>query len=103
MVQVETEYGRVEGQRRGSHVVFRGIPFAKPPVGELRFRAPEPPAPWTGTLAALAFGPSAVQASAQVPTSLVPEPRSEDCLYLNVYTPAADGARRPVYFWIHGG
>lgn len=101
MTQVQTQLGRVEGERRAGHVAFRGIPFAKPPIGALRFRAPEPPEPWTGVRAARAFGPSSIQ-----PPSLVAGasgPLDEDCLYLNVYTPAADGARRPVFFWIHGG
>ncbi len=103
MTQVETQYGRLEGERRGGHLVFRGIPFAKPPVGSARFRAPEPPEAWAGVRSARAFGPSSMQAVAQTVTSTVPDPLSEDCLYLNVYTPAADDARRPVFFWIHGG
>ena len=103
MVQVQTQFGRVEGERRGAHVVFRGIPYANPPVGALRFRPPEPPEPWAGVRPALAFGPSSLQAGSQLMTNTVPEPRSEDCLYLNVYTPAIEDGRRPVFFWIHGG
>src|SRR5262245_61019274 len=102
MVRVQTQSGWLEGEQRGAHVVFRGIPYAEPPLGALRFRAPGPVEPWSGVRSALAFGPSSLQAASQLPTSAVPEPRSEDCLYLNVYTPAADGARRPVFFWIHG-
>jgi para-nitrobenzyl esterase len=103
MTLVQTQFGKVQGERRAAHHVFRGIPYAKPPVGALRFRAPEPPEPWTGVRSALTFGPSSLQARSGPATDSVPQPCSEDCLYLNVYTPATDAARRPVFFWIHGG
>jgi len=106
-VTVETGLGKLEGLEIDGVRVFRGIPFAKPPVGELRFRAPEPPEPWTGVRDATAFGGSAPQP----PVALVALPgmdvgaQSEDCLYLNVYAPAgaAPGTRKPVMVWIHGG
>jgi para-nitrobenzyl esterase len=103
MTRVETQSGWIEGERRDAHLAFRGIPFAKPPVGELRLRPPEPPEPWTGVRSARAFGASSLQARSALVTDSVPQPHGEDCLYLNVYTPAADSARRPVLFWIHGG
>jgi para-nitrobenzyl esterase len=103
MTQVLTQSGWVEGQSRDQHVVFRGIPFAKPPVGRLRFRAPEPAEPWPGVHRAHGFGPSAIQRAPTAVMNSVPEPRSEDCLYLNIYTPGADWKRRPVLFWVHGG
>jgi para-nitrobenzyl esterase len=102
-VQVQTRDGRIEGEQLSGHVAFRGIPFAKPPLGPLRFRAPEPPTPWSGVRASRDFGPSAPQGSSAVRGMSAEGPLSEDCLYLNVYTKAPSSRRRPVLFWIHGG
>jgi para-nitrobenzyl esterase len=101
---VDTRYGRVEGGRDDGVQVFRGLPFARPPVGERRFGAPEPPESWGGVRAAHEFAPSAPQRPMALPLpGLDVGAQDEDCLYLNVYTPAADGGRRPVLVWIHGG
>jgi para-nitrobenzyl esterase len=101
---VETRHGRVEGREEGGIHVFRGIPYARPPVGALRFRAPEPPEPWAGVRDCGAFGPSAPQNPMLLPLPGMGVGRcAEDCLYLNVWTPGLDGARRPVLVWIHGG
>lgn len=100
---VETQTGKLEGVRRGAHVAFLGIPYARPPVGELRFRAPEPPLPWSGVRPAQAFGASAPQGAMFAPGVLAEGPQSEDCLFLNVFTPALDAQKRAVMVWIHGG
>jgi para-nitrobenzyl esterase len=104
-VLVETRRGPVRGVAEGGLAVFRGLPFARPPVGPLRFRPPEPPEPWSGVRDAARFGPSASQNGALVGPlmSLGISRTGEDCLYLNVWTPAADRGRRPVLVWIHGG
>jgi len=101
--QVDTTYGKIEGEQHDLCCVFRGIPFAAPPIGPLRFCAPRPPEPWHGVRSALSFGPAAAQGTSKVPGMEALGPKSEDCLYLNVFTPAPDGKKRPVMFWIHGG
>jgi len=97
--------GRLAGRTENGVRRFLGIPYARPPVGERRFRPPEPPEPWAGVRDALAFGFSAPQT--ELATAAFPGmgvgPQSEDCLHLNVWTPAADTGRRPVLVWIHGG
>lgn len=88
--------------------MFRGIPYAKAPIGPLRFRAPEASESWSGTRPALKLRPSAPQNSPSTPMlgqllGINALGQSEDCLVLNVWTPAADHKRRPVLVWIHGG
>jgi para-nitrobenzyl esterase len=82
--------------------VYRGIPFAAPPVGNLRWRAPQPLKPWSGTLQADTFGNSCIQGQPAKDGS-IRAGISEDCLYLNVWTPAKPGEQLPVMVWIYGG
>jgi para-nitrobenzyl esterase len=102
---VSTVSGKVRGLREDGMAQWRGIPYAEPPLGALRFLPPRPPVPWTGERDATRFGAVAEQVrnSGSVMNSIGDQPMSEDCLVLNVFSPAADGARRPVVVWIHGG
>lgn len=103
--QVETRCGIVQGDVEHGVRVWKGIPYAKPPVGELRFQPPVAPEAWTGVRDATAFGhvcPQPVGFNLGMPHT--PRNQSEDCLTLNVWAPAqTDGKLRPVLFWIHGG
>ncbi|MCP4204803.1 MAG: carboxylesterase/lipase family protein [bacterium] len=108
-VTVDTPGGRLRGRARASGLYFGGIPFARPPTGELRFAPPLPPEPWTGVRDAVGPGPAAPQLAvtrlgpiSQI-SRLVRGPMSEDSLTLNVSTPAIDADRRPVLVWLHGG
>jgi para-nitrobenzyl esterase len=102
MTTVNTRDGLLRGTTDGPVQVWRGIPFAKPPVGPLRFRPPEPVEAWDGVRDAAQFGPIACQLDLPgFPPSA--DHGEEDCLYLNVWSPAADDCRRPVLVWLHGG
>jgi len=100
-----TRSGKIEGVEQEGVLVFRGIPFAAPPTGRLRFRPPVREEPWDGVRDATRFGSDIAQADLPVARMLGSggAASSEDGLYLNVWTPACDDARRPVMVWIHGG
>ncbi|MFC5409102.1 carboxylesterase/lipase family protein [Larkinella bovis] len=97
-VETETTHGRVRGLRKDGVNLFKGIPYAGRTSGDRRFRCPAPLEPWTGTRDTLQVGPPAIQP----PRRNEPAP-SEDCLFLNVWTPANDNRKRPVMFYSHGG
>src|SRR4029453_11502212 len=101
-VIAETSAGKVRGVVAEGVNIFKGIPYGGTTAGKNRFMPPTKPTPWAGTLVALDYGPSAPQGSGDVaPGSLA---QSEDCLVLNVFTPALRGGRnRPVMVWLHGG
>ncbi|QNP67816.1 carboxylesterase/lipase family protein [Streptomyces genisteinicus] len=101
-----TRQGTVRGRSRDGIAVFLGIPYAAPPFGPRRFRAPAPAEPWDGVRDALEYGPTAPKRPYRPPLDrLIPDPSvpGDGCLNLNVWTPAPDKGRRPVMVWIHGG
>jgi para-nitrobenzyl esterase len=101
--QALTEFGVVAGISEGGLTVYKGVPFAAPPVGDLRWREPAPIARWAGIRKAVAFGPACMQEGVSMPGE-TPPTVSEDCLYLNIWTPAMTGAEPlPVIAWIYGG
>jgi para-nitrobenzyl esterase len=101
---VKTKSGNIEGSFEDGLYIFKGIPYAEPPVGTLRWKPPQPVKPWNGVRPALKHGAIAPQTVMPIgPFVNVPQPQSEDCLFLNVFTPGLDNAKRPVMVWIHGG
>lgn len=105
--RVATVQGTVEGTTQAGYQRFLGIPYAQPPIGRLRFRAPQTPSPFAETFIADTFGPHAPQPFSMMEHFLgggAPVVTDEaECLRLNVWTPRCDDARRPVMVWIHGG
>ena len=98
-MMVQTKYGPVEGFRKNGAIVWLGIPFARPPVGELSFRHPVPPEPWEDVLNADKGSTNPIQA----PGVFHIGNNSQDCLYLNVFAPEEATAPMPVMVWIYGG
>jgi len=112
--KVKVEQGWLQGYTDGRLKVFKGIPYAAPPVGNLRFRHPQDPGKWRGVRQATQYSAAAIQHVMEVPTDpanvhgvpqmLAPSQYEEDCLYLNIWTPAKSAEEKlPVFLWIHGG
>jgi para-nitrobenzyl esterase len=104
---VSTRSGKLEGDFQNGIYAFKGIPYATTPVGNLRWMPPQRVEPWSGTRPALKYGAIAPQNIMPIAGGIGPDfsgqPQDEDCLFLNIWTPGLDDARRPVMFWIHGG
>lgn len=102
---IETESGKIKGYSKDNLQIFKGIPYAEPPIGPLRFSPPVPREPWSDVLDATNFGPYTVQGFNPLEMVFGKLPIKQDeaeCLSLNIWTPAIDG-KRPVMVWIHGG
>lgn len=102
-MEIRIQKGVVRGMTEHGCAAFKGIPFAKPPVKELRFQPPIPCDSWVGALDCCSYGPRPIQTPPPWCEDRDTAVYSEDCLYLNVWTPAADGKKRPVLFNIFGG
>ena len=102
---VGTDSGKVQGVAQGAVESFKGVPFAAPPVGELRWRAPQPVKPWMGVRPADAYSADCMQVPFPSDAAPLGTKPAEDCLYLNVWRPAGTkpDAKLPVMFWIYGG
>ncbi len=105
MTVASTALGDLQGAEEHGITVFRGVPYAAPPVGPLRFVPPQPPAAWHGLRDATHHGPIAPQTPSRLRAAMggFERPQDEDCLSLTIWTPRADNARRPVLVWLHGG
>ena len=101
---VNAPAGELQGQTDGAINIFKGVPFAQPPVGDLRWKAPIPMPRWPGVKSATEFGPECIQPQSPLATvyTEAPKPMSEDCLTLNVWAPV-HAKNAPVFFWIYGG
>lgn len=98
---VTTRFGMVGARDDADHTwVWKAVPFARPPVGDLRWRAPREPLPWTGVRNPASFSTACTQYSAVLPGVIF---GTEDCLYLNIWRPKSEDEGLPVYVWIHGG
>lgn len=105
---VATKYGQVRGIQRNGLYEFKGIPFAAPPIAERRWLPPAPPLSWSGVLDATGFAAAAPQlfqrnGAVRMPGSEEIKEQSENCLFLNIWTPGIDNLKRPVMVWIFGG
>jgi len=103
VLEVTTDGGRVAGEINQGVASWKGLPYAAPPIGDLRWRAPQSPAPWSGVRQATSFGNDCMQIPFLSDFTPLGNRPAEDCLYLNIWKPAAHDAPLPVMVWIHGG
>ena len=105
MTVVDTIFGKVKAQEQEGILAFKGIPYAAPPMGELRWLPPQDPWSWAGTIDGSEYGKWAPQNRSDMVAIMGAELGEQDeaCLSLNIWTPAADSSNRPVMVWIHGG
>jgi para-nitrobenzyl esterase len=100
---VRVDSGVLEGRSSNGLTIYKGVPYATPPLGDSRWREPQPLKPWEGARKAVEFAPACMQTGVSMPGE-TPPAVSEDCLYLNIWVPALrPGKRLPVIVWIHGG
>src|SRR5512144_2499668 len=102
---VQTQYGKIQGYEKGDAIVWKGVPYAKPPENELRWKAPQDPDSWSGVRDGSSPADKCTQlftTDEWIRTGGVDKDSSEDCLYVDIYRPKHN-ARLPVYVWIHGG
>lgn len=101
---IEIKFGKIQGYKEDGLEIFKNIPFAEPPINELRFLPPVAKKPWDDVLETTEYGNVAWQGYTQLEEFLGKDgPEDEDCLNLNIWTPATDEGKRPVMVWIHGG
>ena len=103
---VDIRSGKIEGIFKNEVFVFKGVPYAAPPVGNLRWLPPQPVTPWEGVRPTKDYGAISPQnelPGGEVIPIKIEEPQDEDCLFLNIWTKSPDNGRRPVMVWIHGG
>lgn len=100
---IKTEFGKIQGYIEEDIKIFKGIPYALPPIGDLRFRPPVDIESWDNVLDATKFGPYPMQGPFDEKFVIVPQPQDESCLTLNVWAPLDDKEKKPVMLWIYGG